>query len=312
MWNQEKIRRLILESLEEDIPFADITSQPLSGGDRMALGQFISRGTGIVCGLPIVRKVFECLDPSVQFQTELSDGSPVKEGQTLGWVRGRAWVLLAGERTALNFLQHLSGIATLTRKFVDLVSTYEVAIVDTRKTLPGLRVLQKYAVRCGGGQNHRFSLSDAVLIKDNHIRLCGGIRLAVETIRKKTYPPRAIQVEVTNLSDLGEALECNVEAILLDNMDLDLLRRCVQLVDHHCRQTGQKRPILEASGTVTLENVRQIAAAGVDAISIGALTHSAPALDISLEVSPLPVKASSPGAVTKREAREGAREGKGR
>ncbi len=301
MWNEDALRSVILRALEEDIPCEDLTTTTIVETDRIAFALLVAKETGVLCGLEIARRVFEILDPSVTFETMVSDGQEIKEGQTLARLRGNARALLMGERTALNFLQHLSGVASLTRKFVEKARLFNVVITDTRKTLPGLRLLEKYAVRCGGGKNHRFSLSDAVLIKENHIRLAGSIRRAVELARQNLYPPRAVEVEVSNLSDLSEALECQVEAILLDNMDLELLRRSVQLVDRTCRQRAIRRPVLEASGRVSVETVTLIAETGVDAISIGALTHSAPALDISMEIFLLPPRQEEKTGAVRRE-----------
>jgi nicotinate-nucleotide pyrophosphorylase (carboxylating) len=232
--------------------------------------------------LELADAVFAVLDSEVEIEAFVSDGDRVKRGDVFARVEGPADVLLTAERTALNILQHLSGIATLTRAYVDAIAGTSATIVDTRKTHPGLRALEKYAVAVGGGRNHRFGLDDGILIKDNHISLAGGVKIAVERARRYGGYLLKIEVEVSTLADVKEALEARPDAILLDNMTPEMVREAVSLV----RQVAPEIA-LEASGGITLENVRQYAEAGVDFISVGALTHSAPAADISLKIGTL-------------------------
>jgi nicotinate-nucleotide pyrophosphorylase (carboxylating) len=245
------------------------TGNPLSSYIR-------TKANGVVSGMPLAEVVFNLVDPTVSFRSAIKDGGVVQKGQVLAQVQGDGRALLAGERTALNFLCRLSGIATLTYMFVQAVKGTKAVILDTRKTAPGLRYLDKYAVRCGGGQNHRAGLFDMVLIKDNHIAGAGGITPAVQRVREMHGQQYAIEVEVKNLSELEEAIKLKVDRIMLDNMDLENMRRAVQVANG--------RVPLEASGNVSLNNVRQIAETGVDFISSGTLTHSAPALDISMKI----------------------------
>lgn len=254
----------------------DITSTAIIPADEVRSGYIRAKVAGVVAGLPVAKAVFDLVDPAVAFRTAMKDGTVVDKGQIIVVVQGSGRSLLAGERTALNFLCRLSGIATLTRRFVEAVKGTKAVILDTRKTTPGSRLLDKYAVRMGGGQNHRSGLFDMLLIKDNHITAAGGITPAVQRARQmfeKQYP---IEVEVKNLTEMNEALGLKVDRIMLDNMDLETMRNAVQLANG-------KVPV-EASGNVTLFNVRQIAETGVDFISSGALTHSAPTLDISMKI----------------------------
>ena len=267
---------LIELAITEDIGLGDLTSQGLLPEDLELHGRIIAKGAGVIAGLPIAEVVFTSVDPDLQFTPRMYDGDRVSLGDLLAEVVGPGRGMLAAERTALNFLQQLSGIATLTRSFVDAVAGTKAIILDTRKTHPGYRVLEKYAVRMGGGQNHRMSLNDMLLIKDNHIEAVGSIRAAVERAQVAN-PDLSIEVEVRNLDQLREALTMDVDRIMLDNMDLDETRTAVRL--------SAGRLPLEASGGVTLERVADIAETGVDYISIGALTHSAPALDLSMLIS---------------------------
>jgi nicotinate-nucleotide pyrophosphorylase (carboxylating) len=257
--------------LAEDLGDGDVTSLAVIDEEAVCEAQVLLKEPGVVCGLDVAGDVFGAA--GARFEPLVRDGRVLVPGP-VGRVEGPARSVLAAERTALNLLGRLSGIATLTRSYVDAVSGTGVEILDTRKTTPGLRALEKYAVRCGGGTNHRLGLYDAVLIKDNHIRLAGGIRAAVERARSSgtTLP---VEVEAESLEDVREALEAGADLILLDNMEPSMLREAVSLAGH---------PRLEASGGVTLETVREIAETGVDFVSIGALTHSARALDVSLEV----------------------------
>jgi len=235
-----------------------------------------TKANGVVAGLPVARAVFELIDPTITYRSSVTDGGVAEKGQILVEIQGNGRSMLAGERTALNFLGRMSGIATLTRKFVEAVKGTKAVILDTRKTAPGWRLLDKYAVRCGGGQNHRAGLYDMLLIKDNHISGAGGITPAVNRARDLYEKRFLIEVEVKNLTELDEALKLKVDRIMLDNMDLETLRNAVQMVND--------RIPLEASGNISLLNVRQIAETGVNFISSGALTHSAPALDISMKI----------------------------
>jgi len=265
-----------LSKLESYPASGDVTSTATLDPSTILTGQFLAKADGVVAGIPVVGAVFKWMDGEILLSQQVSEGQKVKSGQRLAKVEGPAQALLAGERTALNFLCRLSGIATLTRKFVDLVEGTEAVILDTRKTSPGSRYLDKYAVRMGGGQNHRMGLYDMVLIKDNHIAAAGSIQKAVQRVRQIHGDLFKIEVEVTNLEELEVALQLQVDRIMLDNMDLETIRQAVTL------SNGQTP--LEVSGDVSLITVRSIAETGVDFISIGALTHSAPILDISLDV----------------------------
>ncbi len=268
--------RLVRDALAEDVGSGDVTSEGVVDADARCRAAVLVKEPGVVCGLAACEAVFRAVDADVRFQALAEDGDLVsRPPAAVAWVEGPARAVLAGERTALNLLGRLSGIATLTRRFVEAVAGTGAVILDTRKTTPGLRALEKYAVVCGGGRNHRFGLDDGILIKDNHIRLAGGIRAAVECMRR-TGTDLPIEVEADTLDDVREALAAGADAILLDNMSVAELRRAVALV------AGRAK--LEASGGVSLDTVRQIADAGVHLISVGALTHSAPALDVSLEV----------------------------
>ncbi len=284
MTDEHWLRSVVEQALQEDMPFGDVTTEAIVSEDAKGTAIFIAKANGIVCGLPVARKVFALLDENAGFDGLVKDGDKVAEGKVIAQVQGNLRALLMGERTALNFLQRLSGTATLTGKFVGKVAPHGVRIADTRKTTPHLRVLEKYAVRCGGGVNHRFGLSDGVLVKDNHIRVAGGIAEAVRRVRQKAHHLLRIEVEAQNIGQVKEALECGVDAILLDNMDLEEIRGAVETVKGWSEAKGKPRPLLEVSGGITLENVEAVAQTGVDIISIGALTHSAPALDISMEV----------------------------
>jgi nicotinate-nucleotide pyrophosphorylase (carboxylating) len=268
--------RIALAALAEDVGAGDVTTEATVDEDATCTARLLLKEPGVVCGLPAVEAVFRALDPNVSFEQWAADGDRVSQAPSdLARISGRTRAVLTGERTALNILGRLSGIATITRRFVDAIDGTGAAILDTRKTTPGLRALEKYAVRCGGGRNHRFGLDDGVLAKDNHLRAAGGVRPAVERLRAAgTGLP--IEVEAETLDDAREAIAARAEQILLDNMPPELLREAVALVDG--------RATLEASGGVTLETVRAIAETGVDFVSVGALTHSARSLDVSLEV----------------------------
>jgi len=273
MFKNEKLIRL---ALEEDIGPGDITTDALIDKDRVARGMIFAKESLVLAGLQVVQEVFITLDPAMSFDTTFQDGDQVESGDEILTVRGKLRALLTGERTALNFLQRLSGIATLTRQYVSQVAGSSVQLTDTRKTLPGWRRLEKYAVKIGGAHNHRFGLYDGILIKDNHIVACGRISEAVARVRSNQPHLLRIEVEVSDLNQVKEALENGVDVIMLDNMGTDEIREAVRLV-------GGKA-LVEISGGITLETLAEVANTGVDIISIGALTHSARAVDISMRV----------------------------
>lgn len=270
------IDKIIEQALLEDIGTGDITTESIIPSNLKAKGIIKTSEEGVVAGLDIVFLVFIKLDSEICFQPKTKDGNKILPGEILGEITGLARTILKGERVALNFLQRMSGIATITSKFCQQVKDFPVRIFDTRKTTPGLRILEKYAVRMGGGHNHRFGLYDAVLIKDNHIAVAGGIKSAVNSVRKQISHTAKIEVEVENLSQLQEALKVQVDTIMLDNMDLETMKEAVKMV--------KGEALIEASGGITLEKVREIAQTGVDLISVGALTHSVKSLDISMEI----------------------------
>jgi nicotinate-nucleotide pyrophosphorylase (carboxylating) len=273
------IARAVEQALLEDLGVrGDLTTDATVPRGTMSAATFGARRAGVIAGLAVAEAAFHALDATVVFEPLVADGARVAAGEVAARVSGSAHALLTGERVALNFLSHMSGIATLTRRYVDLVEGTGARIADTRKTTPGLRAFEKYAVRCGGGQNHRSGLYDAILIKDNHIVAAGGIEAALSAARAHAGHMVKIEIEVTSLDELAEALKHPVDAVLLDNMEPSMLREAVALVD--------RRAITEASGGVSLETVRAIAESGVDLISIGALTHSAPILDLGLDFVP--------------------------
>lgn len=274
--NQKEITRLIAQSLGEDGVKKDITSIAVFGnGGGHRIGYLIAKGPLVLSGMDVARQVFREVSPSTRFVGCYEDGAHVERNARIARVQGFVSDLLRAERVALNFLQYLSGVATLTYKFVQRVKPYRCRILDTRKTHPGLRMLEKKAVRDGGGTNHRMNLSDEYLIKDNHIAVCGGIREAIRRV-KEVAGRRPIEVEARHLREVKQALEERVDIILLDNMKLSQIRKAVKLAHGKC--------LLEVSGGVNLRNVRKIAQTGVSRISIGALTHSAPAVDISFKI----------------------------
>ena len=267
--------RVIRAALDEDLPAHDVTTRALGVAGRAAEAVFLAKQPCTVSGLAAAARVFALVDPAVVFQPLVRDGANVDAGTELARVSGSAGSLLAAERTALNLLQRLAGIATATRRLVDAVAGLSCLVLDTRKTTPGWRLLEKAAVRDGGGVNHRFSLSDGVLIKDNHVRLAGGVRAAVAAVRARTLPATRVEVEASTLAEVEEALAAGADVVLLDNADPTLARAAARLV--------AGTAVLELSGGITEENARAMAASGADCISSGALTHSAPAVDISLE-----------------------------
>jgi nicotinate-nucleotide pyrophosphorylase (carboxylating) len=258
------------------MPAGDVTTEVVGGGSRGARGVIVAEEAMRVSGLSVARRVFELLDPRVAWRSQVSDGDAAGEGTVLAKVEGSAASLLAGERTALNFLQRLSGVATLTSRFVAQVEGTSARILDTRKTTPGWRLLEKEAVRHGGGTNHRFSLSDGILIKDNHIELAGSLTLAVERAREAARPGVKVEVETSNLEEVREAVAAGADTVLVDNTSAEDLREALAVV-------GSKAEV-EVSGGITEKNVREMAATGVAMISIGALTHSARAMDISMDI----------------------------
>jgi nicotinate-nucleotide pyrophosphorylase (carboxylating) len=272
----DQINAIIRAALAEDLGDGDVTTLNTIPADARLTGDFLVKAPGVLAGIQVAQRVFELLDPAVEFRVLAADGDRVDRGAIVATVTGPGRAILSGERVALNLLQRMSGIATATRRYVDAVAGTRAVILDTRKTVPGLRLLDKWAVRLGGGQNHRFGLFDMALIKDNHIAAVGSITEALRRVRDGDPQHRAIEVEVTDLDQLREALALPVDRIMLDNMSDEMMRAAVELA-------AGKIP-LEASGNVNLDTVAAIAATGVDFISIGALTHSVVALDISLDL----------------------------
>ncbi|TCL71609.1 nicotinate-nucleotide pyrophosphorylase [carboxylating] [Hydrogenispora ethanolica] len=278
------MNRLLLEktvrlALEEDLGWGDITSEAIftAENEKNLEAPFIAKAGGVVAGFPVAALVYELVDPRVRCSQRVGEGEPVCPGTVIGTVSGPIRSILSGERVALNFLQRLSGIATKTARLTSQIADLPVRLVDTRKTTPGLRMLEKYAVRQGGGANHRFNLADAVLIKDNHIAACGSIREAVDRARRRIPHTMTIEVETETEAQVREALEAGADIILLDNMTPAQMAEMVRLID--------RRAVVEASGNIDERNIREVAATGVDIISSGAITHSVAALDISLKIS---------------------------
>ena len=267
--------KLIMQALEEDITSEDISTNAVMPKEQMGEVDLICKEDGVIAGLWVFERVFTLLDPNVTVSLFVKDGDEVKKGQKMGTVAGDIRVLLSGERTALNYLQRMSGIATYTRSVAKLLEGSKTKLLDTRKTTPNMRIFEKYAVRIGGGCNHRYNLSDGVLLKDNHIGAAGSVRKAVEMAREYAPFVRKIEIETENLDMVREAVEAGADIIMLDNMSPEMMRDAVAYIDGRAKT--------ECSGNVTKENVAQLAAVGVDYISSGALTHSAPILDISLK-----------------------------
>lgn len=266
----------IIEWLNEDVGSGDITTENIIPQQAKTVGLIQAKQRGIVAGINVAGLVFTTLAPDIEFTPMVNDGDEVEPHTVLAKIEGDAHVILTGERLALNLLQHMSGIATLTSSYARLAEGTKAHVVDTRKTLPGLRMLEKYAIRVGGGRNHRMGLYDAVMIKDNHIKVAGGIKRAVEMTRNEISHTVKIEVETETIEQVKEALEAGADIIMLDNMSIEMIEEAVALIDG--------RAIVEASGGVTKERLPAIAKAGVDVISIGALTNSAPILDISLDI----------------------------
>ncbi len=269
------VEDLIKTALSEDINYIDSTTDLLIPENSYSSAYFMSKADGILCGVEIAAKVFTMLDPEIDVKFLVNEGSEISRGQKIATLDGKTRPMLKAERTALNILQHMSGIATYTRKCVDAVVGTKASIADTRKTLPGLRPIQKYAVTVGGGRNHRYNLTDAAMLKDNHIDAYGSITGAVNALRQKAGHMLQIEAEARTLDDVKEALNCGVNVIMLDNMSLDDMKAACELVNGKAKT--------EASGNVTLENIRAVAETGVDIISLGALTHSVTAFDISMK-----------------------------
>jgi len=268
-------------ALTEDLGSGDVTTEGIVPEGTMATGKIYAREDGVLAGLDVARIAFACADPSVDFTPVLNDGAVLKPDAEICAVAGPATGILAAERVALNFLQRLSGVASATRRFVEAVSGTDTTILDTRKTTPGLRILEKYAVSVGGGGNHRFGLFDMYLIKDNHLKVASGIREAVRRVKeRKTDLP--IEVEVTTINEVREACDAGVNRIMLDNMSIEDTKASCEIVK--AIPEGAGRPEIESSGGINLDNVRDVAMCGVDFISVGGITHSAPAIDMSLEL----------------------------
>ena len=275
----DELRALVEQALVEDLGQGDLTTRVTIPEGMKARGTFRSKQNLVVAGLPVAAMVFQVLDPSIAWEPAVEDGTEVSAGVPLATASGSAAGLLAGERVALNFLQHLSGIATFAARLKSELAGLKAEFLDTRKTTPGLRSLQKYAVRMGGGQNHRLRLDDGILIKNNHLRLVGGISAAVENARRNRPPEFHIEVEVTSLAELEEAISAGADGVLLANMTPAEVHQCVERAGDRVR--------LEVSGGIDAGNIRAYAESGVDYISVGALTHSAPAVDINFRIEPL-------------------------
>lgn len=275
--NKFYIDELIKSALLEDINYCDVTTDYLIPEEQQSDGRFVAKADGIVCGTEIAVRVFELLDDSFTYTLQKKDGDTVQKGDVLLTFHGYTRALLKGERTALNLIQHMSGIASAANRYARIVEGTRASIADTRKTLPGLRPLQKYAVMTGGAKNHRYNLSDAAMLKDNHIDAAGGITKAISTLRQKVGHMTKIEVETRNLDELREALAAGADIIMLDNMSPALMKEAVAITNG--------RALLEASGGITDETLRAVAESGVDIISVGALTHSVKAFDISMYIS---------------------------
>ncbi|HOM03062.1 MAG TPA: carboxylating nicotinate-nucleotide diphosphorylase [Acetivibrio sp.] len=271
------IDRIIMNALREDIPSGDITTDSIIDETSESEAVLISKDEGVIAGLDVAKKVFLMLDDKIVFEKMVEDGQAVKRGDIIAKIKGNTRALLKGERTALNLLQRLSGIATKTRQLADKIKDLPAKLVDTRKTTPGLRILEKYAVRVGGGYNHRYCLSDGVLIKDNHIKAAGGIKQAIYLVRERIPHTMKIEVETESIEEVLEALEAKADIIMLDNMGLNEMKEAVKVING--------RAITEASGNVNADTIYDIACTGVDIISVGGLTHSVKAFDISMKFS---------------------------
>jgi nicotinate-nucleotide pyrophosphorylase (carboxylating) len=268
------IDNIITEAIKEDVPQSDITTEFIISEDSICSADLIAKEDGVIAGLHVFERVFKILG-QVNIEFFKQDGDIVNKGEYIAKLTGKTKHILTGERVALNYLQRMSGIATLTKTYVDRLEGSGVKILDTRKTTPNMRIFEKYAIKIGGGHNHRYNLSDGVLIKENHISAAGGIKAAVNVIRQNVSFVKKIEVEVETLSQINEALEVGVDIIMLDNMNTETMKKAVQMIN--------KRALIEASGNVTLDNILEVANCGVDYISVGALTHSYKVLDLSMK-----------------------------
>lgn len=276
MLNQIYVDRLIENALLEDINYVDVATDYLIPEDQQGTAQFIAKADGVLCGIDVALRVFQILQPDFKCEVFKKDGDVLKKGEIIARVSGKTKTILKGERTALNLIQHLSGVATATNKAVKLVEGTNATIADTRKTLPGLRAVEKYAVTVGGGKNHRYNLSDCAMLKDNHVDAGGGITNAVKALKEKLGHTVKIELEVRNLEELQEALDAQVDIIMLDNMSCEEMAKAVEITNGRAK--------LEASGGITDETIASVAKTGVDIISMGAITHSVKAFDISLKI----------------------------
>ncbi len=274
--NKFYVENIIKTALMEDINYCDVTTDYLIPEDQQGEGRFMAKADGILCGVEVAARVFTMLDESTEVEILKHDGEAVKYGDDILKLKGKTAVLLKGERTALNLIQHMSGVATASNKYAKIVEGTNASIADTRKTLPGLRPLQKYAVMTGGAKNHRYNLSDAAMLKDNHIDAAGGITAAITKLRTKIGHMTKIEVETRTLEELQEALDAKADIIMLDNMSPETMKKAVEIT--------AGRAVLEASGGITDETLRAVAESGVDIISVGALTHSVKAFDISMYI----------------------------
>ncbi len=273
---KSEIKKIIKRALKEDIARGDITTNAIISKKSKSIGRFLVKSDGVICGLSIAKMVFEELDKNISFKMFCKDGDFLKAGTIAAEIKGSERTLLTGERTALNFMQRLSGISTMAHSYSEKLKDTTAQLLDTRKTVPGLRMLDKYAVKKGGGKNHRIGLYDMVLIKDNHIKAAGSITKAVSLIRNKYGNKFRIEVETKNIDEVREALETKADIIMLDNMSIEIMKEAVKII------AGKAKT--EASGNITSENIAEVASTGVDFISVGALTHSVKALDISMKI----------------------------
>lgn len=276
MFNWILIDEIIIKGLREDINNIDITTDNLIDDESMSRAYMIAKEDGVIAGMSIAKRVFEIIDNKINMTFNVKDGDEVKKGTKIAEIKGRTKTILKGERLALNFLQRMSGIASLSKKYSQKVKEYDVRIVDTRKTTPGLRVLEKYSVNMGGCYNHRYNLSDAVMIKDNHIKAAGGIKEAIFKVKERIPHIIKVEVEVESIKGLEEAIEAGADIVMLDNMETSEMKKAVKITNG--------RVILEASGGINMDTVTDVAKTGIDIISVGALTHSVKAMDISLNI----------------------------
>ena len=267
---------LIKKALLEDINYVDVTTDYLVDNNATTTAKFVAKDDGVLAGIKIAMRVFELLDDKINYEIFINDGQKVKKGDIIAKMSGKTRALLKGERTALNLVQHMSGIATQTNKCVELIKGTNASIAETRKTLPGLRPIQKYSVVAGGGRNHRYNLSDCAMLKDNHIDAYGSLTNAVKALREKIGHTTKIEVEVRDFKELDDAINIGADIIMLDNMSCEMMKEAVEITNG--------RAVLEASGNVTLDNIREVALTGVDIISLGALTHSVKCFDISMKI----------------------------